>query len=161
MALAHAALKPGDKAPDFSTEAALGGDSFKFSLGDALKKGPVVLYFYPKAFTTGCTIEAHNFAESSDEFKKMGATLIGMSNDDITTLKKFSIEACRNKFAVAADPGARFAKQYDATLAVMPGMADRITYVIDTDGKVAYTYASMSPDGHVENALKAVAGLKH
>lgn len=155
-----AALKPGAAAPDFATQAALGGKVFDFKLAEALKQGPVVLYFFPKSFTSGCTIEAHQFAEANPKFKALGATLIGMSADDIQTQQRFSVEACRNEFAVAADPGARTAKQYDATLAVWPGMADRITYVIGMDGKVAYSYASLSPDGHVENALKAVAALK-
>ncbi|MEO8298321.1 MAG: peroxiredoxin [Burkholderiales bacterium] len=157
---AHAALKPGDSAPEFTAEVALAGNSARFTLSQALQRGPVVLYFFPKAFTSGCTVEAHQFAEATPQFEALGATVVGMSNDDIGTLKKFSVEACRNKFAVAADPGARTAKQYDATLALLPGVADRITYVIGRDGKVSYTFASLSPDGHVENALKAVAALK-
>ncbi|HEX2012541.1 MAG TPA: peroxiredoxin, partial [Roseateles sp.] len=126
----HAALQPGAAAPDFKTEAAVGGKAFHFHLASALREGPVVLYFYPKAFTSGCTVEAHRFAEATDEFRKLGATVIGMSNDDIETLKKFSVEACRNKFAVAADAGAKVMKDYDAALRVVPGMADRISYLI-------------------------------
>ena len=94
-----AALAVGAAAPDFTTDAALGGVALKFSLSETLKKGPVVLYFYPKAFTTGCTIEAHNFAEATPKFNALGATVVGISNDDIETLKKFSVEACRDKFA--------------------------------------------------------------
>jgi peroxiredoxin len=157
---ARAALTVGAGAPDFTTQAAIGGNEFTFKLADALKTGPVVLYFYPKAFTKGCTVEAHNFSEATEQFKSIGATVIGMSNDDIETLKKFSVLECRNKFAVAADQGGAVMKQYDA---VMPGrvdVADRISYVIAPDGKVIYSYASMSPDGHVANTLEAVQRWK-
>jgi peroxiredoxin len=146
----------GATAPDFTTEAALGGKEFSFSLTQALKKGPVVLYFYPKAFTTGCTIEAHNFADATPKFNALGATVVGISNDNIDTLKKFSVEACRDQFAVAADSGARIMKQYDAALWIKPDMADRISYVIGPDGKLLYVFSSLSPDQHVENTLKAV-----
>jgi peroxiredoxin len=153
---ANAALAVGATAPDFTTEAALGGKEFSFSLAQALKKGPVVLYFYPKAFTTGCTIEAHNFADATPKFNALGATVVGISNDNIDTLKKFSTEACRDQFAVAADSGARIMKQYDAALLIKPDMADRISYVIGPDGKLLYVFSSLSPDQHVENTLKAV-----
>lgn len=151
-----AALAVGAPAPDFTTEAARAGVAFKFSLAETLKKGPVVLYFYPKAFTSGCTIEAHNFAEATPKFTALGATVVGISNDDIETLKKFSVEACRDKFAVAADSGARIMKAYDAALWIKPDMADRISYVISPEGRVLYVFSSMSPDQHVENTLKAV-----
>ena len=151
-----AALAVGAPAPDFTTEAARAGVAFKFSLAETLKKGPVVLYFYPKAFTSGCTVEAHNFAEATPKFNALGATVVGISNDNIETLKKFSVEACRDKFAVAADSGARIMKQYDAALWVKPDVADRISYVISPEGKVLYVYSSLSPDQHVENTLKAV-----
>ena len=157
---AHAALPVGAPAPDFSAEAALGGNAFKFTLSDALKKGPVVLYFYPKAFTGGCTLEAHNFAEATERFNALGASVIGMSNDSIDTLKKFSVEACRNKFAVAADAGAKVMKQYDAKMLAALDVADRISYVISPEGRVIYAYASGSPDGHVENMLAAVKKWK-
>ena len=101
---AWAALKVGSKAPDFTTQATLGGKPFEFTLAAALKKGPVVLYFYPAAFTKGCTVEAHLFAEATDEFNALGATVIGVSKDDIDTLNRFSVSECRSKFAVAADP---------------------------------------------------------
>src|SRR5271156_6076836 len=101
---ADAALKLGDTAPDFTTQASLGGKPFTFVLADALKQGPVVLYFYPAAFTHGCTIEAHDFAEATYDFKLQGATVIGVSHDSIETLNKFSVSECRSKFAVAADP---------------------------------------------------------
>ncbi|HXY05961.1 MAG TPA: peroxiredoxin [Burkholderiaceae bacterium] len=154
--VALAALPIGAAAPDFTAQAALGGKTFTFSLADALKKGPVVLYFYPKAFTKGCTTEAHNFAEASEKFQALGATLIGMSNDDIETLKDFSVKECHNKFAVAADAGARIMKQYDAAMFLLPDRANRISYVISPEGKVIYAYSSLSPDNHVENTLKAV-----
>jgi peroxiredoxin len=153
---ALAALAVGAAAPDFTTDAALGGVVLKFSLSETLKKGPVVLYFYPKAFTAGCTIEAHNFAEATPKFNALGATVVGISNDNIETLKKFSVEACRDKFAVAADSGARIMKQYDAALWMKPDMADRISYVISPEGKVLYVFSSLSPDQHVENTLRAV-----
>lgn len=157
---AHAALAIGASAPDFSADAALGGKPYRFALAETLKKGPVVLYFYPKAFTSGCTVEAHQFAEATPKFAALGATVVGMSNDDIETLKKFSVEACRNQFAVAADPGAKIIKQYDAGLAIVPNMADRISYVISPQGKVLLAYSSMDPDGHVNAALKAVEQWK-
>jgi peroxiredoxin Q/BCP len=160
LTTAQAALSVGDPAPDFTAQAAVGGKEFTFTLSDALKKGPVVLYFYPKSFTSGCTAEAHNFAEATDRFKSLGATVIGMSNDDIDTQKKFSVLECRNKFAVAADRGAHVMKQYDAVLKGDPNMADRISYVIAPDGKVIYAFASMSPDGHVDNTLDAVQRWK-
>ena len=151
-----AALKVGSQVPDFSTQAALAGEATTFSLSQTLKKGPVVLYFYPKAFTSGCTIEAHNFAEATEKFNGLGATVVGISNDDIDTLKKFSVEACRNKFMVAADSGAQIIKKYDAALMLMANTADRISYVISPEGKVLYVYSSLNPDNHVENTLKAV-----
>jgi peroxiredoxin Q/BCP len=157
---ARAALPVGANAPDFTAQAALGGKVFTFSLADALKKGPVVLYFYPKAFTKGCTAEAHDFAEASAKFEALGASLIGMSNDDIDTLKEFSVKECRNKFPVAADAGAHIMKQYDAALWLKPDTADRISYVISPAGKVVYTYSSMNPEHHVENTLQAVHQLR-
>jgi peroxiredoxin len=155
---AFAALKPGDKAPDFSAKATVGGDEFNFSLADALKKGPVVLYFFPKAFTKGCTAEAHEFAEAAATFKEAGATLIGMSADDIGTLHKFSTQECSSKFPVAADPDLKVIKSFDS---VMEGknIADRTSFVIGQDGKVAFVYSDRNPDKHVENTLTAVKAL--
>ena len=153
-----AALKPGDKAPDFTTQATLGGNEFTFSLGDALKKGPVVLYFFPKAFTKGCTAEAHEFAEATAQFTAAGATLIGMSADDIGTLHKFSTQECSSKFPVAADPQLKIIKAFDS---VMEGrnLSDRVSYVIAPDGKIAYAFADRNPDKHVENTLTAVKAI--
>ncbi len=152
---AHAGLKCGDAAPDFSAQASLGGKTYTYSLADALKKGPVVLYFYPAAFTTGCTIEAHAFAEAIDAYKRYGATVIGVSADDIGTLTKFSVSECRSKFPVAADPDAKIIREYDAKLPAI-SKANRVSYVISPDGKVLYEYTSLSPDKHVENTLNAV-----
>ncbi|MGN6829391.1 peroxiredoxin [Paucibacter sp. M5-1] len=157
---AQAALKPGAPAPDFTAEAAVGGQPFRFSLAAELKKGPVVLYFYPKAYTGGCTIEAHQFAEASDRFKALGATVIGISTDDIETLKKFSVEACRSKFAVAADAGGKVMKDYDAALRLLPGTADRISYLITPEGRIGAVFSSLSPDGHVDAMLTAAQQWK-
>ncbi|HYD08450.1 MAG TPA: peroxiredoxin [Reyranella sp.] len=158
---ALAALKPGDAAPNFTAQATLGGKEFTFSLADALKKGPVVLYFFPKAFTSGCTAEAHQFAEASAQFTAAGATLIGMSGDDMDTLHKFSVQACSSKFPVAADPDLKVVKAYDSALVRVGslGFADRISYVIGQDGKVVYAYADRNPDKHVENTLAAVKAI--
>jgi len=157
-----AALKPGDAAPDFTAQAALDGKDYTFSLSNALKKGPVVLYFFPKAFTTGCTAEAHEFAEAADQFKALGATLIGMSADDIGTLHKFSTQACSGKFPVAADPDLKVIKAYDSALIRVGsvGIADRISYVIAPDGKIVYAFADRSPEKHVENTMAAVRQLQ-
>src|ERR1700693_3208508 len=106
----YAALAPGVQAPDFTTSATLAGKPFTFSLADALKSGPVVLYFYPAAFTKGCTVEAHDFAEATDKFKAMGVTVIGVSHDTIDVLNKFSVSECRNKFAVASDADKKISK---------------------------------------------------
>lgn len=154
--VANAALEKGAKAPDFTIEASLAGKPFTFSLAEALKTGPVVLYFYPAAFTKGCTLEAHDFAEATDKFKALGATVIGVSNDNIETLHKFSVSECRNKFAVAADADQKVMKQYDAVLWLKPSMANRTSYVIAPTGEVIYTYSALNPGKHVANLLTAV-----
>ena len=156
---AQAALKSGDMAPPFTAQAAVAGQPFQFNLVEALKKGPVVLYFYPKAFTRGCTIEANAFAEATPQFAALGATVIGMSHDDIDTLKKFSVEACRDKFAVASDPKAQTIKAYDAA-SLLPGVASRISYVIGQDGKIAFALESSRPLEHVAQTLSAVKALR-
>ncbi len=153
---ASAQLKPGAQAPDFTLEATLAGNAYPFSLGEALKKGPVVLYFYPAAFTKDCTIEAHDFAEATDEYKQYGATVLGVSADNLDKLKEFSVSACRSKFAVGADPDAKVIRAYDAKMAFMPNMANRVSYVITPDHKVYYEYSSMNPDDHVANTMAAV-----
>jgi thioredoxin-dependent peroxiredoxin len=156
----YAALQPGAQAPDFTTQATLAGKPFSFSLADALKTGPVVLYFYPAAFTKGCTVEAHNFAEATDKFKALGATVIGVSHDNIDTLNKFSVSDCRNKFAVASDADQKITKEYDAVLAIKPEYANRTSYVIAPSGKIIYEYTALDPDKHVENTMAAVEKWK-
>jgi peroxiredoxin len=152
----YAALNPGDAAPDFTTQATLGGVPFKFSLADALKSGPVVLYFYPAAFSKGCTVEAHEFAEATDKFKALGATVIGVSHDTIDTLNKFSVSDCRSKFAVASDADLKITKEYDARLFYITSYSDRTSYVIAPTGKIIYAYTALNPDKHVENTMAAV-----
>jgi peroxiredoxin len=151
-----AELANGTKAPDFTTQASLAGQPFSFSLNEALKQGPVVLYFYPAAFTKGCTVEAHNFAEASDKFKSLGATVIGVSADDIETLNKFSVSECRNKFAVAADADQKIMKAYDARMMIKPSWASRTSYVIAPTGEILYSYSALNPDKHVSNTMAAV-----
>lgn len=157
---AFAVLKAGDQAPDFATEAAVGGKPFTFRLSQALAKGPVVLYFYPKAFTTGCTIEANAFAEATPRFRALGATVIGISSDNIETLKRFSVEACRNQFAVAADAQSKVIRAYDASSTFSRSMAARVSYVIDMSGRIVFTHDSMWPEGHVTETLKVVEQLQ-
>ncbi len=125
-------------------------------LADALKKGPVVLYFYPAAFTSGCTIEAHEFADAIDQYKALNATVIGVSHDQLDTLQRFSVSECRSKFPVAADTDQTVEKSYDAVLAAHPQYANRTSYVIAPDGTVVYTYTSLDPSLHVENTLNAL-----
>lgn len=151
---ASAALKPGVRATDFTTLAVLAGEPYTYNLNKALKRGPVVLYFYPKAFTSGCTVEAHEFSEAADDFASYGASIIGMSADKVETLKRFSVEACRNKFTVgvASKP---VIKAYDVSLPIMGG-SNRTTYVIAPDGKVLFAYSELGVKGHVSGALKAV-----
>ena len=153
---ALAALNTGDDAPSFTAEASLGGKEFSFSLADALKKGPVVLYFYPAAFTPGCTIEAHEFADATDDFKKLGATVIGVSADKIDKLVKFSVSDCRSKFAVAADPDLKVIQAYDAQIGPNVKLANRISYVISPEGKVLYSYTDRNPENHVKNTMAVV-----
>jgi peroxiredoxin len=177
---ALAALKKGDSAPDFSAPASLAGKEFSFSLKDALKKGPVVVYFYPSAFTGGCNIEAHTFAVNKDKFDAVGATIIGVSHDSIARLNDFSSdpEYCAGKFPVASDPDGKIAKSYD--LKVMegkPGMKDtrgveidhafteRTTFVISRGGKIVATLSSaddkIGPTDHVSKSLAVVTEMKN
>jgi peroxiredoxin len=157
---AFAALKPGAVAPEFSVPASLAGKEFNFSLAEALKKGPVVLYFYPAAFTPGCTAEAHEFAEAIEKYSALSATVIGVSSDDIETLHKFSVSECRSKFAVAADGDLKVAKAYDAVLARFPAYAKRTSYVITPDGRIIYEYTDLDYSQHVENTLAALQKWK-
>lgn len=160
--VADAALPVGAKAPVFSTQGAKGGKVMSFDLKAALKKGPVVLYFYPKAFTQGCTLEAHAFADATDDFAKLGATVVGMSNDDLPTLQKFSTEACRDKFAVAVATPAVI-KAYDVALkreGAPAGMTDRTSYVIAQDGRIVMVHSDLDYRDHVKLTLEAVRKLK-
>ena len=153
---AAAALKDGTAAPEFKTRASLGGKQFDFALDAALKKGPVVLYFYPAAFTPGCTIEAHMFADAMEDFEKLGATVIGVSRDSIEKLDRFSLTECRSKFPVAADENGRITRSYDAVMRGAPEYADRISYVISPEGKVLFNYTAGDPTHHVEYTMNAV-----
>ena len=154
--LAYAALPDGAQAPDFTAQATLAGKEFKFSLAEALKKGPVVLYFYPAAFTPGCTVEAHEFADATARFHELGATVIGVSHDPIEKLDQFSVSECRSKFAVASDADGSIMRAYDAVLPAHPEYANRTSYVIAPNGNIVYSYTDMKPDKHVENTLAAV-----
>lgn len=156
---ALAALKVGDKAPDFSAKAALAGKDFDFNLAKALKKGPVVLYFFPAAYTSGCTAEAHEFAEATPEFEKLGATVIGVTAGNVDRIKDFSKEHCRDKFAVAAADKA-LVKSYDVALAVKPDWSNRTSYVIAPDGKILLSYTDGNFMGHVTQTMGAVKAYK-
>lgn len=156
---ATAALKAGDKAPDFATVGAVGGKEFKLHLADQLKKGPVVLYFFPKAFTSGCTAEAHAFSQSIGDFKKAGAQVIGMSADDIKTLHDFSTKECRSAFPVAtATPEVQ--KAYDVAWAAHPGITTRTSYVIAKGGKIVMVHDDPDFSQHVAKTLAAVRALR-
>ncbi len=155
-----AALSTGSKAPAFTLQATQGGNVFTFGLAAALKKGPVVLYFYPAAFTEGCTIEAHEFADAIDQYTALGATVIGVSHDPLDKLQKFSVSECRSKFAVAADTNQTVMKEYDAVLPSHPQYANRTSYVIAPDGTIVYTYTSLDPSQHVQNTLTALKAWK-
>ena len=156
---AGAALPVGAKAPDFTTTGALGGKPFKVHLRSQLRKGPVVLYFFPKAFTKGCTLEAHAFSEATADFRKAGATVIGMSGDDLSTLQKFSVEACRNAFPVATATAAT-QKAYDVAWAEHPGLTTRTSYVIDRRGRVVMVHDDLDWSEHVQKTIAAVKALK-
>lgn len=155
---ADAALKPGAKAPAFDAPGYLAGNPVKLSLAAARAKGPVVVYFFPAAHTSGCNMEAHLFSEAIDAFKAEKATVIGITAGNIDQLADFSKETehCGGKFAVAADPGARIARQYDAVLTLKPDWSDRTSYVIAPDGTILHAYSNLSPKDHVAETLAAV-----
>jgi peroxiredoxin Q/BCP len=157
---ALAALKIGAPAPDFSAQASQAGKQFPFKLSDALKKGPVVLYFFPAAFTSGCTIEAHEFADAVADYHKLGATVIGVTAGNIDRLTEFSVSECRSKFAVAADPGAKIAESYRSTLAIYPGHSDRTSYLISPDGKVVFAYSDLGAEKHVAKTMEALRAYR-
>jgi peroxiredoxin Q/BCP len=171
---ALAALKDGDTAPDFSAEAALAGKSFSFSLRESLKKGPVVVYFYPSAYTGGCNIQAHSFAVNHDKFTAAGASIIGVSLDSIGRLKDFSAdpEYCAGKVAVASDPDGKIAKSYELAIKeaqpgkkdsrgadIDHGFAERTTFVVTPDGKIAATIGGLKPAENVQKSLETVQQL--
>jgi peroxiredoxin Q/BCP len=176
---AFAALKVGDTAPDFTAAGSLGGKDFNFNLKAALKKGPVVVYFYPSAYTGGCDLEAHTFAEQSDKFAKAGASIIGVSADDLSRLHQFSADPkfCAGKFPIASDADTKIAQSYNLNVgAARPGAKDvnqveinhafieRVTYVIGKDGKILAALSSkadgLSPDQHVDKSLEIVTASK-
>ena len=171
-------LSKGDKAPVFTAEASLAGKEFTFSLKEALSKGPVVVYFYPAAYTGGCDLEAHTFAELSDQFTAAGATIIGVSADNIARLNVFSAdpEFCSGKFAVSSDPDGDIARTYG--LKMMPpksgvkdihgkpvdhGFLPRTTFVINAEGTIVAVFSStmdqIAPDEHVKESLAIVKQL--
>jgi peroxiredoxin len=171
-------LSKGDAAPVFTAQASLAGNAFDFSLKNALAKGPVVVYFYPSAYTGGCDIEAHTFAEFTDKFTAAGTTIIGVSADDIQRLNSFSSDSgyCAGKFPVASDPGGQIATTYGLTISapkagikdvrgqdLTHGFIPRTTFVIGKDGKIIAVFSSatdhISPADHVEKSLAIVKGL--
>ena len=175
---AFAALNPGDHAPEFSAPASLAGKEFHFSLRAALKKGPVVVYFYPSAFTGGCDLEAHTFAQDKDQFTAAGASIIGVSEDSIARLDQFSADPkyCAGRFPVASDPSGKVAASYGVTaVAGRPGLKDvrgaaidhgffaRTTFVIGKDDKIVAEFSSkadhLTPPEHVTKALAVVQQL--
>ncbi len=159
---ANAALDEGESAPVFATQGALAGETFAFNLRTALQKGPVVLYFFPKAFTPGCTLEANAFAAAIDDFKAAGAQVIGMSADSMDDLKQFSVKECGSKFPVAmASPAV--IEAYDVKLVMDgkdTGVSDRTSYVIGQDGKIAMVHSELDYKDHVRLSLAAVQSMR-
>lgn len=153
----RAVLPEGSTAPTFATSAALAGTQMGFSLGAALRQGPVVLYFYPKAFTQGCTLEANAFAEAMPEFREAGASVVGMSNDDIETLERFSKEECRDAFPVGV-ADAKLIAAYDVALGES-GLASRTSYVIAPDRRIVLVHTDSDYRSHVSKTLAAVRAL--
>jgi thioredoxin-dependent peroxiredoxin len=173
---AIAALNKGDAAPAFTAKASLAGKEFNYSLTDALKKGTVVVYFYPSAYTQGCNIQAHTFAENMEKFTAANATVIGVSLDSIERLNDFSADPayCAGKLAVASDADGAIAKSYQLSVRegrpgmqdsrgvdINHGFAERTTFIVTADGKVAATIGGVSPVENVDMALAAVQGLGH
>ena len=172
---AMAALKEGDSAPRFTAQASLAGKTFQFSLKKALKKGPVVVYFYPSAYTGGCDIEAHTFAQDSEKFASAGATIIGVSLDSIQRLNDFSADPkyCAGKFPTASDVGGAISKSYEVDVhagraglkdvrgvEIGHGFADRTTFVISRDGKIVSVISKVTPAEHVAKALEMVQQMQ-
>ncbi len=174
LGTAMAALKAGDTAPDFNAQASFAGNATSFSLKETLKKGPVIVYFYPSAFTSGCNVQAHTFALNHEKFAAAGATIIGVSLDSIARLNDFSKdpEFCAGKFPVASDANGAIARSFDLAVKegragmkdtrgvdIDHGFAERTTFVVAPDGKIAATVGGLSPAANVEKALEAVQGL--
>jgi peroxiredoxin Q/BCP len=176
---AFAALKTGDMAPDFSASGSLGGKDYSFNLKSALKKGPVVVYFYPSAYTGGCDLEAHTFAEQSDKFAKAGITIVGVSADDLGRLKQFSADPqfCAGKFPIVSDADTKIAQSYNLNVTppregakdvnkvdINHAFIERVTYVVGKDGKILATLSSkddkLSPDQHVDKSLAILTAAK-
>jgi peroxiredoxin len=171
---ALAALKDGDSAPAFTAPASLAGKEFKFSLKESLKKGPVVVYFYPSAYTQGCNLQAHTFSVNQEKFAAAGASVVGVSLDNIQRLNQFSADPdyCAGKFPVASDADGSIAKSYELNVKqiaglkdtkgneVDHGLAERTTFVVTPDGKIAATIGGMKPDENVMKALETVQQLK-
>ena len=157
-----AALKPGAAAPAFSAPAYLAGKPFTFDLKAALAKGPVVLYFFPAAFTPGCNVEAAAFSQAIDKFKAQGASVVGVTAGNTERLAEFSkdTEKCAGKFPVAADEGAKIAKSFDATMMMKPDLSSRTSYLIGKDGRIVAEFDSMNPNQHVKQMLDALAALQ-
>jgi peroxiredoxin Q/BCP len=158
-AAAIAALPVGQAAPDFSTVGALAGKPFSLHLKEQLRNGPLVLYFFPKSFTDGCTAEAHAFSDAAPEFKKLGARVVGMSADDFETLKRFSHKECRDAFPVAMASRDTI-RAYDVRLREGIPFTNRTSYVIAPDGKVIYAFSDMKWQNHVANTLAALRAWK-
>lgn len=154
-----AALPQGHKAPQIATVGAVGGKTFKLNLRDQLRRGPVVLYFFPAAFTKGCTLEARAFSEAMPEFRKAGARVIGMSADPLDKLRKFSIEECRSAFPVATATPATIAA-YDVAWKDKPGLTTRTSYVVAPDGRIVMVHDELDWSQHVAKTLAAVKALK-
>ena len=157
-----AALKVGTRAPAFTAPAYLAGNAFTYKLADGLAKGPVVVYFFPAPHTGGCNVEAHLFSEAIDQFKAEGATVIGVTAGNLDQLGAFSKETeyCGGKFPVAADAGAKIARQYDSLLTLKPGWSNRTSYVISPAGRIVHAYSDLSPKQHVKQTLDAVKALR-
>jgi peroxiredoxin len=152
---APAALREGARAPDFTATGALAGRPFSVRLSELLRHGPVVLYFYPQAFTQGCTLEAHAFSVAAADFRRAGARVIGMSADDYDALRRFSVEECRNAFPVAtASP--ETIRAYDVSLREGDRRTNRTSYVIAPNGRIIYAHSDLNYRDHVANTLAAV-----
>jgi peroxiredoxin len=159
---ALAALKVGARAPDFSAPAFLAGEPHTFSLAEARRKGPVVVYFFPAAYTAGCNLEAHQFSEAVDDFKAQGVSVIGVTAGNVDRLKEFSkdTEACGGRFPVAADPNAAIARRCDALLTAKPGWSNRTSYLVSSSGAIVAVHSDLNPARHVRAMLDAAKSLR-